>query len=323
MPVLEFPNIKPQFLKKIQTPDYTLATVEAKSGYENTIRKGFQGYSTQLTLEYQHISEIDVITIINFYNQVKGSVISFKLPENFFNIQDIVTYSIVDLGSTGRWKFENEPTLALLVATPTRGCYNWQIQLKAVYPESTGSDDLISVTDPSAIATTSAPIVTPVAEVVAITSTDVIVIPITNVNNPVETATSNTGSSRLVRNSFKLTLTESIAVGASLSKNVNLSTMFNLLQVTCNQRIRLRLYTNSTSQALDLNRVASVLPTNNIGLVFEGIFTTSVTLINVSPVAIGYNIEGNSNIFPVTINNTGSTTISNFDINFSFFPLEV
>lgn len=324
MPVLEFPNVKPQFLRTIQTPDYTLSSFVTKSGYENVIRKGFQGYSTQLTLEYKHITQSDAVAVINFFNQVKGTAIAFKLPDDFLNVQTAVTDSIANLGSTQRWKFLNEPTLTLLVASPEVGRYNWTIQLRAVYGESTGIDDEIVTTDPDPIAVSDAPIITPVPETVT-DANNVIVIPITNVNNPVETPDTTNVITRLLRTKITLNIPESIAVSGSLNKTLDFCKSFVLYRVDCSQKIRLRLYANETYRTADLSRLITTRPSANSGLIYEGIrsLDATPTSIFLEPVAIAYNLDDTNAPYGISIANVGATSVSNFTIDFYIIPLEV
>jgi hypothetical protein len=130
---LTFPEIKPNFIRTIDAPDYFALSNEWKSGVTSTIRTSYQGVNTTLSLEFQHITEDSFKALWDFYKSTKGGCYSFTLPTIIYSlIPDLVVTSILSLGSTSKWKFAQEPVFNLLVASEYRGRYNGQIILRSV-----------------------------------------------------------------------------------------------------------------------------------------------------------------------------------------------
>ena len=315
-----YPNIKPNFIKPLELPEYKVSETEWKSGFSNVKRESYQGIGTQITLEYQHLEHTDLVTLINFYNTVKGVSTGFNLPTNFIQFPDLAIEAISLLESTTVWKFSTEPNFSLLVASPEIGRYNGSVQLRSV------SND---ITEPITVSTPSNTIYSVIAEPVPDTpptnDQDVEIVDgsgvISTNPNPVEDTTQE--NTRLTRSETTLRITETINPGSNLSKSVDLSASLMLIKVSCTKKIRLRIYLSSNARTTDLNRVVGFINYNNHGLLFESVFTDSITEILTTPNTFLYNSDNTNKTFLLTITNLDNANVSNFDIVFTYIPIEV
>jgi len=132
----------------------------------------------------------------------------------------------------------------------------------------------------------------------------------------------NSSSSSKVTNNLSIS---SLSSGFNLVTTVNLSKTFLLLQVSLNVNalIRIRLYTGINYQANDLSRAIDVTPTGDHGVIFDGLFNSSITTINLAPIASGSRLDILSSQIPCTVDNLSATTISNLIANFTYLPLEL
>lgn len=127
---------------------------------------------------------------------------------------------------------------------------------------------------------------------------------ISAITNPIVTYT----------NTFSL----SLADGANYETTLPLSQKYILTSVTCTIPIRIRFYLNSTYQTNDLGRSIGISPTGDVGLLFEGITSTTWTTINLTPIVIG--IASSANI-PVTITNVSGNTITSLLLSVTYIQL--
>ena len=117
MSISTSPNIKPNFVRPIELPEYSVKSTEWQSGQSNVVREAFTGLKTQISLEYQHLDHLKLVEIVNFYNSVKGTNTGFLLPiadievspgvfeqQTFLKFPDDILDSIANLGSTTVWK---------------------------------------------------------------------------------------------------------------------------------------------------------------------------------------------------------------------------
>ena len=314
-----FPDIKPNYVKTLELPEYKVSETEWKSGFSNVKRESFQGIGTQITLEYQHLKHTDLVTIINFYNTVKGVSTGFKLPANFIKYPDLAIDAITLLESTTVWKFDSEPSFSLLVANPEIGRYNGSIQLRSVSNDIT---EQITVSTPSD--TVYSVVAEPVPDTPPDNDQDVEIVDGEGVDsdNPEPVVDNTQENTRLARSETTLTITESITSGSNLYKSVTLTASLLLIKVSCTEKIRLRIYLSSDARTTDLNRVVGIINYNNHGLLFEGVYET-ITEINCNPNTFLYNSDVEEKTFLLTITNLDSVSISNFDVTFTYIPIEV
>jgi hypothetical protein len=320
MTVLTFPNIKPNFLKPLELPEYKISETKWKSGFSVALREQYQGNNTGLTLVYKQLKDSDLVTIINFYNSVLGDTTGFLLPTNFIKFQSGVTSAIANLGNTDRWKFNNEPVITLLVANLNIGKYDVNIELRAV---NNVSSTLNTISNPNTV------VYTPVANPVPATppsspaSASVPSSGSVSSNNPSPVPGNATSNVQLYRASNTLKITQSIAANGFLETSVDLVESLLLLSLNCVENIRLRIYLNSTSQSNDLNRNVNIINYTNHGLLFECVFNSSIQTILTTPNCLLYNSDETNSTFLLTINNLSNSVISNFDIVFGYLPIEV
>jgi len=124
-----------------------------------------------------------------------------------------------------------------------------------------------------------------------------------------------------VTSTFTLNFPTGLANNGVYETTFNMSQTYLLLSVVCYSAIRIRFYYSSTYQANDLTRPSTTAPTGDVGLVIEGITSTSSpvwTTINADPIPTG---NCSSDAIPVTITNLSGSTIDNLEIIVTFVPL--
>lgn len=128
-----FPSITPHFIRTITLADYTSSKGDWKSGDTSNIRTGYQGVNTLLALEYQGLSDTQFYSFLQFIDNIKGTATSFLLPSNFYNlINESAKNSILNIGSTTRWKFSQLPNFNVIIASSNQGRYKSSMIIRSV-----------------------------------------------------------------------------------------------------------------------------------------------------------------------------------------------
>lgn len=126
--------------------------------------------------------------------------------------------------------------------------------------------------------------------------------------------------SSLVLSRLQVDFTTSINANSLITTPVTLAKSFMLLKVQFQPYpLRLRLYQSEISQANDLNRNTGTLPNIESGLIFEGIFSNQLPVIQLNPVAIGHSEQ---KTYYATINNLSNSNLENLSCNFFYIPIE-
>ena len=320
MPISTFPNIKPNFVRPIELPEYSLKSTEWQSGQSNVVREAFTGIKTQISLEYQHLDHLKLVEIVNFYNSVKGTSTGFLLPiadievspgvfepQTFLQFPDAILNAIADLGSTTVWKFASEPSFSVLVATTEKGKYNGSIQLISTGEQINEGNELDPIVDP-VYSVAGEPIPEDLPDNTAPTDPDPI---LPEVDDPIEDATSV-----LAVDEDTIIADGTIQPGENLYTTVVLSVITLLLKATCTEKIRLRLYLSESKRVEDVDRENQIINTPNHGLLFDCTFDGAITTINTTPGTILWNADNGSNEFFATITNLDTVPISDVQIDF-------
>lgn len=106
MTTYTFPPLIPNYVRELGLPDFGVQVFQFDDGSESRRYSHSTGNHTKLKLEYMGLTSQQVATLTEFYKQVKGLSLAFKLPDDL--IQHPVGYvqAIEDLGDTTLWRFE-------------------------------------------------------------------------------------------------------------------------------------------------------------------------------------------------------------------------
>lgn len=105
-----FPNIKPEKIN-FDFPDLLSQEENFSTGYHKTFLPSRNGWGTDFEFVYNFLTSSEVKTIMNFYNQVKGSWLTFSLPHEIFRHPLSVRYEFELLFTNCAFRFKNSPSI--------------------------------------------------------------------------------------------------------------------------------------------------------------------------------------------------------------------
>ncbi|AUB40467.1 hypothetical protein COO91_06482 [Nostoc flagelliforme CCNUN1] len=96
----------------------------------------------------------------------------------------------------------------------------------------------------------------------------------------------------------------------SYDLSIPVASVFNLIKVSSNVSGRLRIYLSSSQREADINRLLTVDPIGNHGLLIEVVFSSSLLIIDLSPTVFGVVVDNIFAIFTPTVSSNNPTTIA-------------
>ncbi|AUB41297.1 hypothetical protein COO91_07345 [Nostoc flagelliforme CCNUN1] len=101
-----------------------------------------------------------------------------------------------------------------------------------------------------------------------------------------------------------------VIANSSYDLSIPVASVFNLIKVSSNVSGRLRIYLSSSQREADRNRLSTVDPIGNHGLLLEVVFSRSLLRIDLSPTIFGVAVDNIFAIFTPTVSSNNPTIIA-------------
>lgn len=129
---LVFPALKPDYLKTITLPDYSLIEKTFEDGGELRRSAQTNGSGTTLLLSYLLRRHTGTARMIEFWGETKGSWLPFTLPSFIISHPDNIKMGLINLDSTILWRFTEPLQFKTDYALAERGLYSFDVTIQSV-----------------------------------------------------------------------------------------------------------------------------------------------------------------------------------------------